>query len=775
MKPSRIRRIYDIKGVVQGIGFRPTLFRLAERTGLGGWVQNRSESVRLAIEGQPSEIDAFVRDLPANLPPNARIESLTVAGESEIAETGDPSRFVILSSPDTEQARVRIPADLAGCPDCMAEITDPADRRYGYPFTTCTHCGPRYTVVNAMPYDRERTTLSAFPMCPACRREYDDPRDRRFHAETTACAGCGPHLFLEAADGTRVQGDALAMARQELARGHVLAVRGIGGYLLAADAFNRNTLRDLRQRKHRPHKPFAVMAPNLDTLSRYCEIPREAKQLLLAPESPIVIVDVRPKGSAADRLPLDLIAPDAMTLGVMLPTSPLHKLLLTPLRGEATPAFELLIMTSGNRGGEPICIANDEARARLRTVADFLLGHDREINLRNDDSLCIIQRGGPQVWRRARGYAPNPIALRRPLRRCVLAMGAEIKNTIALGFESEVVMSPHVGDLETPEALDGLERVAACLPAFLNRSPEAVAVDLNPDMHSSITGRRIAEAQRLPVVEIQHHHAHAVACLAEHGHESGLALVYDGTGLGTDHSIWGAELLDVTPEGYRRLATFAAVPLPGGDAAVRRPARQLVARWTEAGLGVSAEWRQRLGITEPEAAAWAGQCRERWLAPMTHAAGRVFDAFAALLGIAPAHTTYEGQPAIRLEAAARKARGAAPQIPVETAERNGMLQIDWSRAFAEAADIGRIGGQEAEWAMAFHEAVGRAALAMIEYGVARSHSRVLALSGGVFMNRILNDWLVTQAEKLGLEVLIHRLTPPNDGCISMGQAVVAGR
>lgn len=500
----------------------------------------------------------------------------------------------------------------------------------------------------------------------------------------------------------------------------------------------------------------------------------EAERLLASPESPIVIVDVRADVTAGV-LPVDLISPDIGTLGVMLPTSPLHKLLLDPLKGDPTTAFDLLIMTSGNRRSEPICISNDEARLRLCDIADFLLCHDREINLRNDDSLCMIQRGAPQVWRRARGYAPNPIRLKHPLSRCVLAMGAEIKNTVALGFDDKVVISPHVGDLETPEALNGLDKVASSLPAFLDRQPEVVAVDLHPDMHSTMLGRAMAAKLAVPVVKVQHHHAHGVACLAEHGYDRGLALVFDGSGLGADGSIWGAELLHVRPDGYTRLATFLGAPLPGGDAAVREPARQVIAQWMAVGVDISPDWLEFLGIAQSEAAIIAGQCRQGVNCPTTHAAGRIFDAFSALLGFAPRFITYEGQPAIRLEAAARRhGTGAVPELPFTSSEERGMLLIDWNHAFAMLADRHTTKGRETAWAMAAHRAVAGAAAAMVEYGLDKSSERVVALSGGVFMNRILNDLLVPGLEKRGLEVLIHRQTPPNDGCISLGQAVVAG-
>ena len=766
---------YDLTGIVQGVGFRPALYRLARRTGLGGCVQNRSGSVRLVLEGPTERIRAFMQELPTLLPPNARVDTCVQVEDIPLAGPEEVRPFVIKESGSGKPANVLIPADLAVCRDCRREIFDASDRRHGYAFTTCTQCGPRYTVINGMPYDRERTTLSVFKLCPECRREYEDPGNRRFHAESIACPQCGPQLCLENSSGQQVPGDPLHQARAALADGAIVAVRGMGGFLLAADASNRDTLRTLRQRKNRPHKPFAVMARSLELVRRMCRCDPAAEQLLGSAEAPIVILDVL-AGHAAN-LPFDLISPDTATLGVMLPTTPLHLLLATPMDGDPVPPFDWLIMTSGNKGGEPICITNDEARERLRGIADFLLLHDREINLRCDDSICTLQRGQPQVWRRARGYAPNPVKLAWPLKRCVLAMGAELKNAIAVAFEDRAVLSPHVGDLESAEAIAGLRQVADALPRFVNRTPEMVAVDMHPDMHCSRIGREISGRLDIPVVEVQHHHAHAAAALGEHGLREGLALVFDGTGLGPDGHIWGAELLSVDPGGFQRLASFAGVPLPGGDAAVRHPARQLVGRCYAAGLELPAALRTSAGISEEELRVWTRQCAAGVNAPVTHAAGRLFDSFSTALGIASRTTTYEGQTAIRLEAAAqRHAPGpGTPSLPFKASERDGMLWIDWTGAFAKLfAYAGQIEGATDAWAYAAHVAIAEAALRMAAYGADRTGRQTIVLSGGVFMNRILTDLLVPRLEKIKLKVLLHSDTPPNDGCVALGQAIVAG-
>lgn len=776
LSPGKIRAVYDLHGVVQGVGFRPTLYRMAQAAGLCGWIQNRSGSVRLALEGPEEAVDRFVAALPATLPAPARIETFTLLAREPLPADTASQGFSILESRSHSLADITIPADLAICSHCRQEMLQPGNRRHGYAFTTCTVCGPRYTVLNSLPYDRRHTSLAAFPLCPACQKEYDDPADRRFRGETIACPACGPRLSLQTVSGVAVPGNPLIETRRLLAEGQIVAVRGIGGFLLAADAFNRETLKELRARKQRPHKPLAVMARNMAAITSCCRVPDSAGALLSSPESPIVILDLcRPAPTGVLVLPVDLLSPDTHTLGMMLPYSPLHLLLFEPRAGDPTPAFRFLVMTSGNRRSEPICITDEEACDRLAGIADFMLTHNREITLRNDDSVAIIGNGKAQIWRRARGYAPSPIRLATPLTHCVLAMGAEVKNTVALGYDRSVVLSPHIGDLETPEALEHMESAAAALPLFLNRTPDRIAVDLHPDMHSTRLGRKLAQSFSLPVRSVQHHQAHAAACLAESGYTEGLALVLDGHGLGPDGTVWGAELLWIQGVEFKRLATFEPVPLPGGDAAVRHPVRQLIARWVNAGLPVSESWMQRLGVTPAEVALWTQQCRCGVNTPLTHAAGRVFDAFAALLGFADGGITYEAQAAIRLETAACEWQGAIPHLPVTAREQDSLLRINWQPAFLQLAESPPSPGRVAPWAAAVHHAVARACVEMVESGLSKVPSRRVALSGGVFMNRLLNNLLVPKLESLGLEVLEHRRTPPNDGCIALGQAVVAGR
>jgi hydrogenase maturation protein HypF len=778
MSEDVIRLTMDLRGLVQGVGFRPTLARVAEADGVAGYVQNRSGTVRLVVEGTAAVVGGFVATLPSRLPRQARLDEIVEVSRAVVAPGAGLRGFTIAESAAAGALRISIPADLALCADCAREVLDPASRFFGYPFTTCTNCGPRYTVVEGMPYDRARTALRAFPLCPACRADYEDPRDRRYHAESIACPECGPRLTLHDATGARLaEPDPLRAARRALRDGRVVAVRGIGGFLLAADPFDVAAVARLRDRKRRPHKPLAVMARDLAVAARYCRVPAATAELLAGPSAPIAILDARADACTAAGLPLELLAPGTGTLGLMLPTSPLHLLLAEPLPGDPVARFELLVMTSGNRRGEPICVTSAEAFERLRGIADLFLSHDREIALRNDDSLCLELDGAPRVLRRARGYAPSALRLRRPLARTVLALGAELKNAVALGFDDEVVLSPHVGDLETPEALDGLLQVTRVLPEYFARPPAAVAVDLHPDMHSTRLGRELAARRGVPAVAVQHHHAHAAACLAEHGVAEALALVFDGTGLGSDGAIWGGELLHVRPGGFTRTGTFAGVPLPGGDAAVRRPARQVVARLLACDAPIDDRLRARLGISEEELAVLACQCRTGAGAPRSHAVGRAFDAFAALVGVAPAEVTYEGQAAMWLEAAARAFEaggGAPPRLPWTVVEERGFATVDLGPLFGEVAGLADPGARRAELAAGFQLAVASAAVDLARRGAAVTGLTTVALSGGVMQNRSLVERIVAELRREGYTVLLHRAVPPGDGGIALGQAVVVG-
>jgi len=566
------------------------------------------------------------------------------------------------------------------------------------------------------------------------------------------------------------------MARKDLQEGKIVAVRGLGGFLLAVDASNAPALKRLRTLKHRPHKPFAVMARDLTTAHRFTRIPDEAATLLCSEKRPIVILEAN--DTAYAELPMKEISPDSATLGIMLPVAPLYELLMNdPTDSDVLP-FSMLVMTSGNRGGEPICIRNEEALDRLSGIADRYLLHNREINLRNDDSLCALQQDKLQVWRRARGYSPEAIPITHSLGKNILAMGSHLKNTIAFGYKDEIILSPHVGDLDTPEALDSLNEIVDSLPRFLGHDPEVVAVDFHPDYHSSRLGRAIAEAGSLPIIEVQHHHAHALSVMAEHGLEEALVLVFDGTGLGLDGKIWGAELFHIDPDHITHPASFLAAPLPGGDAAILRPARQLMARWLQAGISPPNKWFQKTNIEPSFEAILQQQIKHKLNTPETTAAGRVFDAFSAWLGIAPPHATYDGQSPIRLEALASRSTLAESRILPDfmTYQLNDQLLIDWRSFFSFLTTIPVPDeSKAASLALEFHKRMAEAAHSMVMFASEKISSKVVCLSGGVFMNRILCSFLAPMLEGEGYRVLQHQRVPPNDGGISLGQVVCADR
>lgn len=763
------RFVYEIEGTVQGVGFRPAIYCLAKELELGGWIKNCSSKVQLALEGDKVKVAELINLLRTKLPKQAKINKIILVEKILINQQ---SLFRILDSSESDIFKISIPADLAMCHECENEILDSKNRRYKYPFTTCVNCGPRYTVVNSMPYDRCRTTLAPFKLCQECEREYTDPSDRRFHAESIACPICGPKLFLTDHNGETLKcSNPLEKAAEAIMQGKIVAIRGIGGFLLAVDALNPVALEVLRTKKKRPHKPFALMAKSLDVIKKYCVVNAEAEKLLSSSVSPIVILEY--KKDKKYPLSLELISPDTETLGFMLPYSPLHRILFEEI------ASDILVMTSGNRGGEPICIKNEEAFVRLKGIADFFLCHDREINLRNDDSIWTFQQEHPQMWRRARGHAPDPIIVKGKTEKTILAMGPELKNTIALYFDSEIVISPHIGDLETPEALDSFENVAESLPKFYRKNPEIIAVDLHPDMHSTRLGEKISRQLNIPLIRVQHHHAHAVSCMAEHDFDEGLAVVFDGTGLGTDGNIWGAEVLHVVGDKFTRVATFMPSRLLGGDEAVRCPSRQLVARCFDAKIEITDELLKKYQITEKDFKIWKLQYEKQINTSLSHAAGRLFDSVSALLQVCPKHITYEGQGAICLEGIAKKISSQfnpSEIFPYKTIEKDNIFFIDWNEMFDYL--VKKIHHEfhiePSLLAMRFHVTIADAALKMIEFALSKVSTRNLVLSGGVFMNKILSNLLISKLRNKGLQPKIHQIVPPNDGGVSFGQAIIAG-
>jgi hydrogenase maturation protein HypF len=703
------RRRIRVTGVVQGVGFRPFVYGLARRRGIGGFVLNDGSGVLVEAEGEVAALDAFTAGLRAEAPPLARVDGVETAPLPALGETG----FRILASAPTGRSAL-IPADVATCEDCLRELFDPDDRRYRYPFTNCTQCGPRFTIVRGVPYDRPLTTMAGFPLCDDCRREYEDPLDRRFHAEPVCCPVCGPALSLP-----------LERAVELLRGGAILAVKGLGGYHLACDAANERAVGRLRARKLREDKPFAVMTAAPGELG---ELAPGELELLHARERPIVIVRRRSDARAAPS-----VAPGTQWLGLLLPYTPLHHLLLHDFGGP-------LVLTSGNRSDEPIAYADDEARERLGGIADAFLAHDRPIHRRCEDS--VLRRQFP--IRRSRGYVPAALPLPRAARGPLLAVGAELKSTFCVVRGRNAFLSAHLGDLDGEEAYRAFHHDLALYLDMLDVRPETIAHDLHPEYLAT----KWALEQDAELVGVQHHHAHAAACLAEHGETSpALALVFDGTGYGTDGTLWGGELLRCDLAGFERLAHLAPVPLPGGEAAIRQPWRTAAAYLEQAHRPVPwsrwAEVRASLAVN----------------APLSSGMGRLFDAVAALLGVRE-EVSYEGQAAIELE-----------QLAGDTAAEPYAWRFgDGAALVATVHDDLSAGRARAEIAAAFHESVAAGAAAAC---VEAAGARAVVLSGGSFQNLRLLASTRARLEAAGFRVLSHRLVPPNDGGISYGQAAVA--
>lgn len=742
-----------VHGVVQGVGFRPFVYRLAHRHGLAGWVLNHEAGVDIELEGDPERIRAFLEELRSEAPPLARIDRLEV----ERRQPQGARAFEIRPSRSRGEPQALVPPDIATCERCLREVFDPNDRRHRYPFTNCTDCGPRFTIIRELPYDRPRTTMASFRMCPRCEAEYHDPLDRRFHAQPNACPRCGPRLALLDGAGRPVAGaDPLVEAARLLREGRIVAVKGLGGFHLACDAANEEAVSLLRRRKAREAKPFALMCRDLEVVRRLCELPPGAAELLSSPQRPILVLPRRPDAGVAPS-----VAPGQRTLGVMLPYTPLHHLLLR----ESPPA---LVMTSGNRSEEPIVRDNQEALERLRGIADWFLVHDREIYVRCDDSVARPWSHGVVLLRRARGYAPLPIELPGE-GRPVLACGGQLKNTVCLTRGRLAFLSQHLGDLDSWEAFENFRWTIGHLRRLLGVEPELVAHDLHPDYAST----RYALELGLPTVGVQHHFAHALSCLAEHGLEGpALAVVMDGTGWGEDGAVWGGEFLQVSLEGYRRLGHLRYVPLPGGEAAVREPWRMAAAYldrlYGEAMARLDLPLLQRMdwGTWEPLRQA----VRAGIGSPPCSSVGRLFDAVSALLGLR-LRVSYEGQAAMELEQIAR----GSGEYPMDVQEAEDRLVLDPDPLIAAVVEDVRRGEDPGVISARFHHGLARAVLRMVQRMRERTGIELVVLSGGVFQNRLLLERTWELLSEAGLRALVHRRVPPNDGGISLGQALYAMR
>jgi len=743
ISPGRERRRITVTGVVQGVGFRPFTYALARELGLSGSVGNTSAGVVVQVEGDPTDIATFLRRLASQTPPLAIVESITF---DTIPARGG-TEFIIEDSV-AGIGRTMVSPDVATCAECRSDLTGPAGRRHRNPFVTCTNCGPRFTIITGLPYDRPNTTMAAFPMCDSCAAEYADPADRRFHAQPICCPDCGPRLRL-VRPGVESSWDeaALAEARRLLLGGAVVAVKGIGGYHLACDATDETAVQTLRKRKGRGDKPFAVMLDSLGAAQTLANVDADSAALLTGPRRPIVLVERRTDPPYPDALRLaEAVAPGGPDLGIFLPYSPLHHLLFGT-QGDP-PGPRALVMTSGNLAGEPIVIDDDEALVRLSGLADAWLVHDRPIQVPCDDSVVRVLDGAELPIRRSRGYAPGGLPLPIAATRPIVAAGAQLKSTFCVARGREAYLSPHLGDLESDLALRAFDADLSLFLAMLSVQPEVVAHDLHPGYLAT----KWALEQEAELVGVQHHHAHAAACLAEHGREGpALAVVFDGTGLGTDGTLWGGEVLRCDLRSFERVAHLEPVPLPGGEAAIREPWRMAAVYLERAGRPVTWErWplvRESLKVN----------------APLSSGMGRLFDAVAALLGLRE-RVSYEGQAAIELEQLAGEVEAEPYGCGVSGAVIAGS---DLVRAAHDDLAAGR---PAAEIAAAFHEGVAAAAaLACAE----AAEPRTIVLSGGTFQNLRLLASSRTRLEELGFEVLTHRRVPPNDGGISYGQAAVA--
>ena len=768
-----IRLRVAVRGAVQGVGFRPFVFRLARELGLAGWVNNSTEGVFLEAEGAQPRLEEFLLRLESEKPPRSVIQSL----EASWLDAAGFNAFEIRPSETGGARTTLVLPDIATCPDCLREIFDPANRRHRYPFTNCTNCGPRFSIIEALPYDRANTSMKRFTMCPACQSEYDDPRDRRFHAQPNACPVCGPRLELWGRDGKAAASPgapALEAAARALREGKIVAVKGMGGFHLMAAARDDGAMRRLRERKHREEKPFAVMVPSLAAARDLCRISPAEERLLRSPEAPIVLLE----SLSAPALPLsNLIAPRNPNLGVLLPYTPLHHLLLAEL------GFPV-VATSGNLSDEPICIDEHEAVERLGGIADVFLVHDRPIVRHVDDSITRVMAGRELVLRRARGYAPLPIPVNlagagASAETCVLAVGAHLKNSIALSVGPRVFLSQHIGDLETDQAYRAFQRVVGDFQTLYQAAPAVVAADAHPDYLSTRFAReqagRAAGASGRPFL-VQHHAAHVLSCMAENELTPPLLGVsWDGTGYGLDGTVWGGEFFLVTETDCARVAHLRRFRLPGGDKAVKEPRRTALGLLYEL-FGEAVFEMKSLApakaFSTVDLAAIRTMLARGINSPLTSSAGRLFDAVASILGLRQ-QVRFEGQAAMELEFCAETASaGDAYEFAVLSAEPPGsVLTVDWSPAIRSVlSDLGA-GVAPGRIAARFHNGLAEAILAVAR----RVKQERVALSGGCFQNRYLAERTILRLSQEGFRPYWQQRVPPNDGGIALGQVMAVLR
>ena len=747
----------SVRGVVQGVGFRPFVYQLATKHNLKGWVLNTSGDVKIEVEGDREALDKFLSELERMAPPLARIEGITIAGASPKGYT----HFEIRHSLAEEGKYQLVSPDIATCDACKRELLSPEDRRYRYPFTNCTNCGPRFTIIEDIPYDRPKTTMRRFKMCPDCQREYDDPVDRRFHAQPNACPRCGPFLELVSGSGEKIAcPDVIAEASRLLREGKILAIKGLGGFHLACDATNGEAIQTLRDRKRRPYKPLAIMLATLEQIKEHCFVSKEEEKLLTSPECPILLLRWKDDSSVSRK-----VAPELKYLGVMLAYTPLHHVLL---RETGLP----LVMTSGNISEEPIAKDNDEALRRLKGIADFFVVHNRDIYARYDDTVAFVEGGRMQLVRRARSYAPYPIHL--PFRaKEILACGAELKNTFCLTKENYAFISQHIGDMENLETLEHFENTIELYQKLFRIKPQILAHDLHPEYLATKFAKE--RAGEFTLVPVQHHHAHIVSCMVENGvEEPVIGVAFDGTGYGSDGTIWGGEFLIADYKGFERVGHLEYVPLLGGAAAIERPYRMAFSYiYALLGESILAQDLHFLrAIDQYEKEVMKRQLERRINCPLTSSCGRLFDGVSALLGIRQ-KVDYEAQAAIELEMAAPDDFIGINPYPFVIAEQDGVKIVKLSELFRAIIHDVENSLPVSTISAKFHRTIAQMVIQMCQRIAAERGIRKVALSGGVFQNRLLLNLAADLLEQEGFVVLTHSLVPTNDGGISLGQAVIA--
>jgi hydrogenase maturation protein HypF len=752
------RYIVKVKGIVQGVGFRPFVYRLAESLFLKGYIRNTSDGVFIEVEGAAEDLALFLKRLKSDAPVLASINDISF----EICPLEGYLSFVIEESQPVKGAVTGISPDISVCGDCRAEFSNPEDYRWHYPFINCTNCGPRFTIIRDIPYDRKNTTMASFAMCPECGRQYGDPYDRRYHAQPLACEVCGPRLKLLDSVGVPVaEGNeaSAALAADMISKGKIIAVKGIGGYHLACNAYDIDAVRELRKRKSRDEKPFALMAFDLATVEQYAVLTDADRLLISSNASPILLLPRRPNSPIADQ-----VAPNQTSLGFMLPYTPLHLLLLEP----AQDYPDVWVMTSGNYSEEPIAYTDDEARLRLNKLADGFLFHNRPIHMRVDDSVARTVRQKPYLLRRGRGYAPESLHLPRPI-PSILATGAELKNTFCLTRDQHAFLSHHIGDLENYETLQSFETGIAHYEQLFRIHPELIACDLHPDYLATRYAQQRAQATHTPLYPIQHHHAHLAACLADNQWDSAepvIGLTLDGTGMGTDGIIWGGEILLGSYASFQRVFHLRELPLPGADLAIRSPARMALACLWAAQI----PWEDHLPPTQAlcyeERTVLHNQLEHHINTPLTTSMGRLFDAVAGLIGLR-SHATYEAQAAIELEAIADPNETGCYPFNIQADLLDPLpvllsLLTDWQNGIPIPILAAR-----------FHNSVAQALLETCQHIRQQTGISVVALSGGVWQNILLLQKTLALLEDDGFTPLIHQRVPTNDGGLALGQALIA--